>query len=1120
VVVEQVKEGSGADKAGIKPGDLLAGWNRAAAPPANPESAAGQFSNAFDVLEVETEEGPRAPLTLHLERASKPLRGVLPPGVWGIGVRPSLPTALENTYNEAKGLSTAQAASRADRLWRSLADHFARSGDHLTAAFLLMKAGQALNDAQVWDTSYELFDEAIREADLSRTFVARCQTRHDKARVLSFRQLNSEALVLLKAEVAIRESMAPESLATAAAIGRLGSTYGATEDLDLSVQLARRALRIQERFAPDSLLVAAGKNTVANKLRNKGELIDAAVYSRASVALYERLEPFGIGMTTSLNNLAIIEAQEGDLRAAESDFMRVLTIYDYLNKSDSLEVTDPLNNLGLVMQSRGDLAAAERYFRRVLAIRERFLPEVNYRMASSFNNLAENALMRSDLDLAEYYAKKALWISEQLAPGKISTARHLGNLAEISSERKDWPTAHELFTKSATIFERDAPRSLDLAHTYTRLAQAARESGDPVAAEAQLEKALAIHQAVDPNSLEAALTKLELGHVSESLGNSTRAEDLYRQALRVAESWAPGSLECAQVLHALGMLARHRRDLQEAQSLLRRSIDALSSQAAMLGGTAESRWSFDSAWNDLHKDYVTTLLAAQLNADAFAALEHSHAGSLLALLAERDLVIEGDVSPELDAARQRAGADYNRAQEEAKGINAQTDPARLDQLLDRLRSIRRDQEEITLKIKKASPRYGRLRYPQPLDLGEARTMLDRRSLLLSYMVGSNEVVAFAVEPTDSEGKGLAIFRLSATEGDLRTAIDAYRNLLDWRGSPGTNKTQELLTRSHSLYDILIKPAESLIAKYDRILILPDGPLHTLPFGALVRGVKDGNPQYLVEWKPIHTAVSATVYAELKKERRQPGASSRVDVAAFGDPKYPTLPEKKVAVKRGDGDAPEADPLVDDYADVEDPQLRSVARGGFKFAPLPASREEVQRIAALYAPKSVAYLGADATEEQAKALGKDIPIIHFATHAIINERFPLDSALVFSIPEHPKEGQDNGLLQAWEIFERMRIDADLVTLSACDSGLGKEMGGEGLIGLTRAFQYAGARSVLASLWKVEDKATGELMKRFYTYLKSGLTKDEALRHAQIDMIHSADFSQPKDWAAFQLNGDWK
>ena len=168
---------------------------------------------------------------------------------------------------------------------------------------------------------------------------------------------------------------------------------------------------------------------------------------------------------------------------------------------------------------------------------------------------------------------------------------------------------------------------------------------------------------------------------------------------------------------------------------------------------------------------------------------------------------------------------------------------------------------------------------------------------------------------------------------------------------------------------------------------------------------------------------------------------------------------------------------------------------------------------------MAYLGRR-PPRRGRTLGKDVPLIHFACHAVINERFPLDSALAFTIPENPKEGQDNGLLQAWEIFERVRIDADLVTLSACESGLGKEMGGEGLIGLTRAFQYAGARSVLASLWKVEDESTAELMKRFYGYLKAGKTKDEALRLAQLDLIQSPNYSAPQDWAAFQLNGDWK
>jgi CHAT domain-containing protein len=273
-------------------------------------------------------------------------------------------------------------------------------------------------------------------------------------------------------------------------------------------------------------------------------------------------------------------------------------------------------------------------------------------------------------------------------------------------------------------------------------------------------------------------------------------------------------------------------------------------------------------------------------------------------------------------------------------------------------------------------------------------------------------------------------------------------------------------------------------------------------------------EYLVEWKPIHTAVSATVYADLKKRRRENRPPPAFEVAAFGDPLYPAFVVQKAVAKRGDG----AEGVEGDTDG--DPQISAVLRGGYKFEPLPRSRQEVQTIASLYAPRSETFLGEQATEERAKSIGRDVPLIHYACHAFVNERFPLDSALVFTIPDKPREGQDNGLLQAWEIFENVRIDADLVTLSACESGLGKEMGGEGLIGLTRAFQYAGARSILASLWMVEDQSTAELMKRFYGYLKSGKTKDEALRLAQIDLIHSPNFSRPRDWAAFELIGDWK
>jgi len=261
------------------------------------------------------------------------------------------------------------------------------------------------------------------------------------------------------------------------------------------------------------------------------------------------------------------------------------------------------------------------------------------------------------------------------------------------------------------------------------------------------------------------------------------------------------------------------------------------------------------------------------------------------------------------------------------------------------------------------------------------------------------------------------------------------------------------------------------------------------------------------------AVSATVYAELKKSRREGPATSPVLLAAFGDPKYPALPED------------EADPAAS-------PELRSFARRGLALVSLPSTREEVEAIAALYPERTLKYLGEQATEERAKSIGKEARYLHFACHGLLDERSPLNSALALTIVEKPAEGQDNGLLQAWEIFEHVRLDAELVTLSACETALGKEMGGEGLLGLTRAFQYAGARSILASLWSVSDESTAELMKRFYGYLKAGKTKDEALRAAQLDLLRFPDLEGPSGggstpgvfhpfhWAAFQLIGDWK
>jgi CHAT domain-containing protein len=512
-----------------------------------------------------------------------------------------------------------------------------------------------------------------------------------------------------------------------------------------------------------------------------------------------------------------------------------------------------------------------------------------------------------------------------------------------------------------------------------------------------------------------------------------------------------------------------------------------------LGDTQESRSAFAVEYADVYRDCVTALVATGKPNEALHVLERSRANALLRMLTERHLLFPADLDPKISSERVKVHAEYERTQAALSELDPEKDKAEIERLLTRLQELRDQRSDLAARIRQSAPRLASLQYPQPLDLQGIREALDSGTLFLAYSVGEKETVLFAVEPAGAtEGRGFSAHVLPVTRAVLRERAMALRDAI---GQPPSPSQRAALTSARELYRILLAPVEAELSRSVRLLVSPDGPLHGVPFGALVGGVPE---RYLVERLPIHVAASATVYAELKKARR-PTAPHDVRLVAFGDPKYPHLSKAS----------------ADELGNLE---LRSSLRRGDAFPPLPKSRVEVQSIAAFFPGRATTFLGDQAKEERVKALGKDVRYLHFACHGVLNERFPLDSALALTLPKTPKAGEDNGLLQAWEIFDSVRLDADLVTLSACQSGLGKEMGGEGLLGLTRAFQYAGARSVLASLWSVDDDSTAELMRHFYRRLRDGASKDEALRTAQLEMIRTRP--HPFYWAAFQLSGDWQ
>jgi CHAT domain-containing protein len=517
-----------------------------------------------------------------------------------------------------------------------------------------------------------------------------------------------------------------------------------------------------------------------------------------------------------------------------------------------------------------------------------------------------------------------------------------------------------------------------------------------------------------------------------------------------------------------------------------RALAALDSQQTRLGGTEEVRSGFTARYAAFYHDALETLVELGRPAEALHVLERSRARSLLAMLAERDLLFTADVPAELARERRSTDSEYDSVQADLATLKPAEDEADIQKLRGRLRELREKQEEIAARVRQASPRLASLQYPQPLELPAVRRALDPGTVFLAYSVGAARTVLFVVQHDGLPGPGLTVYSLPIGGPALRSKVEAFREAIQ---RPDPSGSEALAGQAAELYALLVRPAESQITLAERVLLSPDGPLHYLPFAALVRRAAPAKAaSYLIEWKPLHVAASATLYAELQKSRHEgPVPSGRL--AAFGDPRYPT---------------------------------------GQRLSPLPFTRDEVQGIAELFPDRAETYLGEEATEEHAKSLGGKVQYVHFACHSTLDERFPLNSGLALTVRERPEEGQDNGLLQAWEIFDGVRIDAELVTLSGCKTGLGKEMGGEGLLGLVRAFHHAGARSVLASLWAVSDKSTPLLMKRFYTHLQQGMTRDGALRAAQMDLIHApvsakrpaAALSHPFRWAAFQLSGDWR
>ncbi len=792
-----------------------------------------------------------------------------------------------------------------------------------------------------------------------------------------------------------------------------------------------------------------------------------------------------------------------------------------------------LNNAAGVYNLLGDTDGAIRHG-------EQVLPEFHARgirvlEGTALHNLAKAHLRRGELQRAADRALEAHACFRD-APDPIGVQLVTETLGEVYL-RLGEPLQARRFLLDALPPEIDADPLMALSWTsyFPQLVRTYEEVGDRQVSTEPYERMLALNQLLGrapgqaaalinlarlhlrdgsaDMALEAAHQAAELlrasgdrfglagavqaqGDAFLALGDLARARDAFQESLHVRRAIGDPLGE-ALSLHHLARLDRQSGDPHAARARLQDALRLIEGARTHIT-SPDLRSTWLANMRAIHEAFVDTLMdlhrrdpRAGWDAKAFEASESSRARSLLDLLAESRAEIRAGVDPELLARerslRERLGARLEAQVRLLGGPNAsQADEVRRDvQLL----SV--EYEDVRGRLRAASPQYAALTQPEPMALDRVRSeVLDADTLLLEYGLGPERSYLWVV--------GRERFDVHELPG--QAAIEAQVR----RARAAIDRRDGARTALAELARLLLGPARGALAG-QRLLVVADGPLHHVPFGALPD--RKGRP--LVATHEVVNAPSASVVALLRKTAAARPLAPRT-IAVLADPVFDR------ADSRVDASAP--------AAATGDRTLERATRDfgfeGGRLPRLPFTRREARSILAL-APGS--RLALDFEASRATVVDpelKEYRYLHFATHGLLNDVRPELSGLVLSLVD--RDGGDRpGLLTAPDVFN-LQLGADLVVLSGCRTALGKEIRGEGLIGLTRAFMYAGVPRVVASLWPVDDRTTAELMKTFYEGIlgPQKLPPAAALRRAQARMASDPRWSAPYYWAGFQLQGDWR
>lgn len=918
---------------------------------------------------------------------------------------------------------------------------------------------------------------------------------------------HAEARAYLERSVTLDREMGNESglSVSLANLGHvlmnLGQTEASLVPLQEAVEIAQR---LKLRYNEGSIL-----NNLCYSNYRLSRFPIARDLCNQALQIYREIKERN-GEATSMFYLSAIEFDTGRYREAASLQEQTLQIYEALDNQSAVAMT--LNGLAGTYNALGRLEQALGAAERAVRLTKEADMSLMQANASTQIGSAFAALGQYDRALGAYNDALVL---QRTAVARGEESETLHKMSELCLLQGQIDKAIDYGGQALTA-SLEAGESRAQASALSVLGRAQLAHKDPEKALTSFEKSFQLRNQAGERAT-AGQARQYMGEALAALNRFDDAVAAFKEAIATADA-VGNVIGSASALSGWAAVELERGNLNESRNLIERSLRQYEATRANIYNPT-SRATYFSSVHEANQIHVAVLMALHRRSPkenfavtAFEAAERSRARTLLELLTEREGAIREGVDPVL-LERERSIAEQLSAAakifSELPRVTVE-DQRRVEEMSRQLDELRSRYEQSQTDLRRASPRYAAATQPERFTMAQIRQELDPDTLLVEYFLGPERSFFWVVgQKSFSVYEAPGEAKLTSLANRLHKAVTA-RARTGAEGSPmdgDVRETSQLLSRA------LLRPAASLL-KGKRLAIVADGALQLIPFAMLPE--PDGPAQPLIVNHEIVALPSGSALAVERRELAGREKPSRL-AAVFADPVFSDLDDR---VPRASGQR--RNRAVEEAAATRLlAHLQESSSDSPRIARLPFTSKEAEQIISLGKPGAVlAATGFQATRDAAmKRELNQYRYLHFATHGFLDSERPELSAIVLSLFDENGNPLD-GFLRAYEVFN-MNIRADLVVLSACQTGLGRDVKGEGLMGLTRAFLYAGASSVLVSLWSINDEATAELIAELYRrMIRDRLRPAAALRSAQIATWKKKKWSAPYYWAAFVLNGEWR